>query len=130
MWNWMASALSVGSDLVVFDGSPAYPSVSKIWEVIAKYKVQVFGTSPKFLSACEQAGYDPKATLDLSNLQCILSTGSPLLPEQYDWVHQSVGKIQIASISGGTDIISCFMLGVPSLPVYRGEIQAPGLGMQ
>ncbi|SMF21458.1 acetoacetate--CoA ligase [Pseudobacteriovorax antillogorgiicola] len=129
MWNWMASALSVGSNLVLFDGSPAYPEVSRLWEVLAKYRVDTFGTSPKFLAATEKSSFVPHDKLDLSSLTCLLSTGAPLLPEQFDWILSAVGDVHIASISGGTDIISCFMLGCPLLPVYRGEIQVPGLGM-
>lgn len=130
MWNWMVSALSVGSDLLVFEGSPAYPSISRLWSALEQYKVSVFGTSPKFLSATENKDFCPKSELDLSALETILSTGAPLLPEQYDWVAEKVGShIHLASISGGTDIISCFMLGVPTRPVFRGEIQGAGLGM-
>ena len=130
MWNWMVSALAVGSDLVLFEGSPAYPGISRLWEVLEQYEVNVFGTSPKFLSATDNADYVPAEVLNLSSLKTILSTGAPLLPEQYDWVANNVGEtVHLASISGGTDIISCFMLGVPNIPVYRGQIQAPGLGM-
>ena len=130
MWNWMASTLSVGANLVLFEGSPAYPNISRLWDVASKYKVSAFGTSPKFLAATENNNFVPKENLDLSSLRMILSTGAPLLPEQYDWIKNSVDEnVHVASISGGTDIISCFMLGVPVLPVNQGEIQAPGLGM-
>lgn len=129
MWNWMVSALSVGAGLVLFEGSVNYPDFSVLWRVVSDHKVTHFGTSPKFMSACMKAEYAPK-DLPLGNLRTVLSTGSPLLPEHFSWVYEHVGRdVHLASISGGTDIISCFMLGVPTLPVYSGEIQAPGLGM-
>lgn len=130
MWNWMVSALAVGTRLILFDGSPTSPSVAKLWEVVAAEKVTHFGTSPRYLAATAAAGYRPGVQLDLTALRCLLSTGSPLLPEQFDWVYGSVkSDLHLASISGGTDIISCFVLGNPEMPVYRGEIQVPGLGM-
>lgn len=129
MWNWMVSALSTGATLVLFEGSVSYPDFSVLWRAVSDHKVTHFGTSPKFLSACMKAAYEP-SDLTLSSLRAVLSTGSPLLPEHFTWVYEHVGKdVHLASISGGTDIISCFMLGVPTLPVYSGEIQAPGLGM-
>ncbi|MFW7377631.1 MAG: acetoacetate--CoA ligase [Oligoflexus sp.] len=130
MWNWMASGLATGASLILFEGSISHPSLDRIWQILESEKVDVFGTSPKFLASCQQAGVHPAKDHSLQQLKTILSTGSPLLPEQYDWVANEVGPdVHLASISGGTDIISCFMLGVPSLPVFRGEIQAPGLGM-
>lgn len=130
MWNWMVSALSVGVKLVVFDGSPAYPSLEKLWDVLEEERVTAFGTSPKYLGSCMNLEMDPGKSHDLSCLQTIFSTGSPLLPEHCEWVYSKVKKdVHLASISGGTDIISCFMLGNPILPVYTGEIQSPGLGM-
>ena len=130
MWNWMVSALASGVDLVLFEGSPAYPSLDRLWQVVADEKVSCFGTSPKFLSSCEKAGVEPGQSHDCKNLREILSTGAPLLPEQYQWVSQQFSsRVRLSSISGGTDIISCFMLGVPILPVYPGQISAPGLGM-
>lgn len=130
MWNWMVSGLAVGSSLVLYDGSVAFPSLGKLWEILSDEKVDVFGTSPKYLASCQQAGLIPRREFALDQLKTVLSTGSPLLSEQFDWVYEHVGHdLHLASISGGTDIISCFMLGVPTLPVYRGEIQAPGLGM-
>lgn len=130
MWNWMVSALSLGVKLVVYDGSPSFPGLDKLWDIIATEKVNAFGTSPKFLGSCMGGGLKPGANHDLSCLQTIFSTGAPLLPEHCDWVYGDVkGDVHLASISGGTDIISCFMLGNPLLPAYTGEIQAPGLGM-
>ena len=130
MWNWMVSALATGSSIVLFDGSPAFPEVEKMWKVVAEEKATHFGTSPKYISSCIAAGSKPKNEFDLSLLQTILSTGAPLLPEHFKWIYSDVGEdLHLASISGGTDIISCFMLGNPELPVYPGEIQCIGLGM-
>ena len=129
MWNWMVSALSVGSRVVLYEGSVGYPSLDRLWRIVADEKVSVFGTSPKFLSACSKEGVLPGKN-DLSNLECLLSTGSPLLPEHGEWVYGHVPKsVRLSSISGGTDIVSCFMLGNPLLPVYPGKIQCRGLGM-
>lgn len=129
MWNWMTSALAVGSRIVLYEGSPSYPNLMTLWKIIVEEKIDVFGTSPKFISACMKAQIEIKC-FKFPNLESILSTGSPLLPEHYDWVYQNIDQnIRVSSISGGTDIISCFMLGNPILPVYAGEIQCRGLGM-
>ena len=130
MWNWMASGLAVGASLVTFDGAPAYPDPSTLWDVCRREGVTHFGTSPKFISVCSHdPNFNPNSKGQLSKLRVILSTGSPLLPAHYDWVYSNFSNVHLASISGGTDIIGCFMLGNPILPVYSGEIQAPGLGM-
>ncbi len=130
MWNWLVSALGCGATLVLYEGNPAFPGAARLWDVAAELEVNVFGTSPKFLGACEKAGVRPAATHDLSALRCVLSTGSPLSAELFRWVYDAVkADVQLSSISGGTDIISCFMLGNPILPVYAGEIQCRGLGM-
>ncbi|MGE0174289.1 MAG: acetoacetate--CoA ligase [Oligoflexales bacterium] len=129
MWNWMASALSLGVQLVLYDGSPGYPELDRLWRIVQEYKVDVFGTSPKFLSACIKRSAVPPGHSGATRMHTILSTGSPLLPEHYDWVYKHFPKVKLQSISGGTDIISCFMLGNPMLPIHRGEIQSPGLGM-
>ena len=130
MWNWMVSALSCGAKIITFDGAPGFPEISNLWDVCAREGVTHFGTSPKFLSACMQVeSFNPVANSNLSKLRTILSTGSPLLPAHYEWVYRIFPDIHLASISGGTDIISCFMLGNPLFPVYAGEIQAAGLGM-
>jgi len=129
MWNWLASGLAVGATLVLYDGAPmAEPAV--LWDMAAAERVTVFGTSAKYLALAEKAGVRPAATHDLGALRTILSTGSPLAPHSYDYVHRDVkADVCLSSISGGTDIISCFALGNPLSPVYRGELQGRGLGM-
>ena len=128
MWNWMVSALSVGASIVTYDGAVVLESHDILWRIVEQEKVNVFGTSPKFISSCRNASYIPQYSF--SPLKTILSTGSPLPPESYLWVYDQVKQdVQIASISGGTDIISCFMLGNPLLEVHPGEIQSAGLGM-
>ena len=130
MWNWMVSALALGATLTLYEGSPAFPDANRLFQLIDQENITVFGTSPKFLSAVEKEGINPSKTCSFKKLRCILSTGSPLLPKNYDFVYQQIkADIQLSSISGGTDIISCFALGNPMLPVYRGELQCLGLGM-
>ncbi|MCX6130299.1 MAG: acetoacetate--CoA ligase [Proteobacteria bacterium] len=130
MWNWMLSALSTGAGLVLFEGSILRDDMRVLWKTIQDYDVTCFGTSPKYLSACMKAELRPLLELQIPKLRTILSTGSPLMPEHYHWVYSSVkADLHLASISGGTDIVSCFMLGNPWRAVYAGEIQAPGLGM-
>ena len=130
MWNWLVSALASGATIVLYDGSPSYPTLGHLWDVAERTKVTHFGTSPKFLSASSNIGLIPKDISDLSNLKAVLSTGSPLVSEQYDWVYDNINSdIQLSSISGGTDIIGCFLAGSPILPVHRGEIQCAQLGM-
>ncbi|MBA63440.1 MAG: acetoacetate--CoA ligase [Planctomycetaceae bacterium] len=129
MWNWLIATLALGCRITLFDGFPAQPTISRLWDLIDELKITHFGTSPRFLAACRRR-LTPRKSHELSSLRVIMSTGSPLLPEDFDWVYQSVkADLQLSSISGGTDIISCFMLGNPVLPVYRGEIQCLGLGM-
>ena len=131
MWNWLASGLAAGATLVLYDGSPLHPGPGVLWEMAADEDVTIFGTSPKYLAALEKSGYRPRDRHNLAVLRTILSTGSPLAPEQFDFVADAIGAdIQLASISGGTDIVSCFALGNPLLPVYRGELQCRGLGMK
>ena len=130
MWNWMVSALALGTTLTLYDGAPMHPEPTRLFQLIDEEGVTVFGTSAKYLSAVEKSGANPKSQLKMSSLRCILSTGSPLLPKNYDFVYQSIKPdVQLCSISGGTDIISCFALGNPLLPIYRGELQCLGLGM-
>ena len=130
MWNWMVSVLSLGATLTVYDGAPTYPTQQRLFDIIADEHVTVFGTSAKYLSTIEKAHIEPATLTDLTHLRCILSTGSPLLPKNYDFVYEHIKPdIQLSSISGGTDIVSCFALGNPMLPVYRGELQCLGLGM-
>lgn len=130
MWNWMVSALALGSTLTLYEGAPTYPNAYRLFELIDQEKVTVFGTSAKFISAVEKAHAHPNNRCSFTQLKTILSTGSPLLPKNYDFVYHSIkSDVQLSSISGGTDIISCFALGNPMLPVYRGELQCIGLGM-
>jgi len=130
MWNWMVSGLAVGATLVLYDGSPFHPGPEALLGIAEREQLTHFGTSPKYLSALDKTGWVPKEHLKLEALRVMLSTGSPLAPEQFDYVYESIKRdLQLASISGGTDIISCFALGNPWSPVYRGELQGPGLGM-
>ncbi len=131
MWNWLVSALASGATLVLYDGSPMpHGAPDALWRMAADERVAVFGTSAKYLALCEKHGVEPAATLDLTALRTILSTGSPLASHSYDYVDRAVKPgVHLASISGGTDIISCFALGNPLLPVHRGELQCRGLGM-
>jgi len=130
MWNWLVSGLASGATLVLFDGNPFHPGPEALWQIVAEEAVEHFGTSAKFIDACKKAEYSPAAQLDLSSLRTILSTGSPLVPESFDWVYAEVkDDLLLASITGGTDIVSCFALGCPELPVWRGELQCAGLGM-
>lgn len=131
MWNWLVSSLNIGATIFLYDGSPAYPNLNFLWKKIEEEKITIFGTSPKFLSICQKSELIPKEKFNLSNLKTILSTGSPLSDENFQYVYLNVKKdLQLSSISGGTDIISCFMLGNPVLPVYPGELQCRGLGMK
>ncbi len=131
MWNWLASGLAAGATLILYDGSPLYPGPGVLWEMAAEENITIFGTSPKYLAALEKSAYRPRDRHGLAVLRTMLSTGSPLAPEQYDFVADAIGPdIALASISGGTDIVSCFALGNPLLPVYRGELQCRGLGMK
>jgi acetoacetyl-CoA synthetase len=131
MWNWLVSSLQVGATIYLYDGNPVYPSHEILWQIIEKHKITVFGTSPKYLSIFSKHNFKPKDKYNLTSLKTILSTGSPLPEETFHWVYQNVkSDLQLSSISGGTDIISCFMLGNPTLPVYPGEIQCKGLGMK
>lgn len=130
MWNWMASTLATGASLVLFDGSPFYPDGNRLFDLVDRHGITHFGTSAKWISAVEKAGIEPGKTHQLSTLETIFSTGSPLMPESFDYVYQSVkADVCLSSISGGTDICSCFALGNSNLPVYRGQLQCLGLGM-
>ena len=131
MWNWLVSGLATGCTLVLYEGSPFAPDRDVLWRMAERERITAFGTSPKYLSALEKDGGAPGRHFDLGALRTVLSTGSPLAPEQFDYVYREIkGDLHLASISGGTDIISCFCLGNPWLPVHRGEIQSPGLGMK
>lgn len=130
MWNWVVSSLAVGATLVLYDGSPFYPTPSRLFDLIDQEKITHFGTSAKFLTAVEKAGLKPNTSHNLSALRTVLSTGSPLVPKNYEYVYEHIkSDLCLSSISGGTDIISCFALGNPNLPVYRGELQCLGLGL-
>ena len=130
MWNWLVSGLASGSTLVLYDGSPFYPAPTVLLDLIDKEKITIFGTSAKYIASLEKEGVKPRESHDLSTLQTILSTGSPLSEESFQYVYRDFKEdICLSSISGGTDIISCFALGNTTLPVYEGELQCPGLGM-
>ena len=130
MWNWTVSALASGTTLMLFDGSPFFPTPNRLFDYIETEKITVFGTSAKYLDSLKNLKENPGGKYKLKSLRAILSTGSPLSPESFRYVYSRIkSDIILCSISGGTDIISCFVLGNPTLPVYAGEIQSPGLGM-
>ncbi|MEX0712906.1 MAG: acetoacetate--CoA ligase [Pirellulales bacterium] len=131
MWNWLASSLAVGATVVLYDGSPFHPSPARLFDMADAERITVLGTSARYLSAIQKEGLLPRRSHDLAALRTILSTGSPLAPESFDYVYQQVKPdVSLSSISGGTDLISCFALGNPIGPVYRGELQTRGLGMK
>ncbi len=131
MWNWLVSGLASGAALVLYDGSPFHPDGNVLWDMAAQEGVTVFGTSAKYIAAIEKAGVRPAETHDLSSVRAILSTGSPLAPEGFDYVYDHVKRdVCLSSISGGTDIIGCFALGNPAGAVWRGELQARALGLK
>jgi acetoacetyl-CoA synthetase len=127
MWNWQLSALTCGTPIVVFDGPLEGPGT--LWEIVAEEDVTVFGTSPPYLQLCEDSSYSPKRDAPPRRLRSVLSTGSVLRDWQYDWVGEEVGPVRLQSISGGTDIVGCFVLGHPELPVRRGMIQCRSLSL-
>ncbi|HEY5218389.1 MAG TPA: acetoacetate--CoA ligase, partial [Gemmatimonadaceae bacterium] len=130
MWNWLVNALALGATIVLYDGAAILVGSPVMWDLAAEERITVFGTSAKFLALTEKNGRRPRETHDLSALRRILSTGSPLAPHSYEYVYTHVKPdVQLSSISGGTDIVSCFVLGNPILPVWRGELQSRGLGM-
>ncbi|MDM9647472.1 acetoacetate--CoA ligase [Rhizobium sp. S163] len=130
MWNWLVSGLAVGATLCLFDGSPFAPDGNVLFDYAQAEKFAVFGTSAKYIDAVRKSGLMPRTSHDLSSLRLMTSTGSPLSPEGFTFVYEGIKEdIQLASISGGTDIVSCFVLGNSMQPVWRGEIQGPGLGL-
>ncbi|WP_421683749.1 acetoacetate--CoA ligase [Stutzerimonas urumqiensis] len=130
MWNWLVSGLALGATLVLFDGSPFHPGAERLMDLIDAEDISVFGTSAKYLAALEKAGARPRESHRLARLKAILSTGSPLAHESFEYVYRDIKpELCLSSISGGTDIVSCFALGNPVLPVRRGELQCKGLGM-
>ena len=131
MWNWLVSSLALGAAILLYEGSPFHPRNDALWTMADYERITHFGTSAKYIAMCEKEGLVPSGDFDLSSLRFILSTGSPLAPSSFDYVYSSVkSDVCLSSISGGTDIISCFALGAPTEPVYRGELQTTGLGMK
>ncbi|WKC36950.1 acetoacetate--CoA ligase [Ectopseudomonas chengduensis] len=130
MWNWLISGLAPGATLVLYDGSPFHPEPARLIDLIDAEDISIFGTSAKFIAALEKAGVIPRESHKLSRLKAILSTGSPLAHESFEYIYRDVKRdLCLSSISGGTDIVSCFALGNPTLPVWPGELQCKGLGM-
>jgi acetoacetyl-CoA synthetase len=130
MWNWLTSSLAVGATLVLFDGNPFHPHAGALWEMAQDEKITVFGTSAGYIAALQNAGVKPGTEYDLTPLRAVLSTGSPLSIEGFEFIYNEVkADLQLASISGGTDINGCFALGNPMGPVYAGELQCRGLAM-
>ncbi|MFI0844995.1 acetoacetate--CoA ligase [Mesorhizobium sp. IMUNJ 23232] len=130
MWNWLISGLASGATLLLYDGSPFHPDGNVLFDFADQEAMTYFGTSAKFIDSVRKAGLRPIDTHDLSTVRTVSSTGSPLSPEDFQFVYDGIKKdVHLASISGGTDIVSCFVLGVPTEPVWVGEIQGPGLGM-
>jgi acetoacetyl-CoA synthetase len=130
MWNWLVSALASQATLMLFDGSPFHPRPSVLFDYAQEERFTLFGTSAKYIDACKKASLAPARTHDLASVRLIASTGSPLAAESFDYVYEAIKPdVHLASVSGGTDIVSCFVIGNPIGPVWRGEIQAPGLGM-
>jgi acetoacetyl-CoA synthetase len=130
MWNWLVTGIACGATLILWDGSPFAPKPEVLFDYAQDEGITVFGTSAKYIDACKKAGLAPARTHDLSAMKVMTSTGSPLAAESFDYVYSEIKQdLHLASISGGTDIVSCFVLGDPTSPVYRGEIQAPGLGL-
>ncbi|MHC5115226.1 MAG: acetoacetate--CoA ligase [Planctomycetota bacterium] len=131
MWNWLVCSLATGATVTLFDGSPFHPDASSLMRLTEQEKITIFGTSAKYLAALEKAGVKPRQHFDLSALRAMLSTGSPLADESFDYVYREIGDdLCLSSISGGTDLNGCFVGGNPAGPVYRGEIQCRCLGMK
>lgn len=131
MWNWLVSGLALGATVILYDGSPFYPDAGAIFQLAEEEKMTIFGTSARYIAGVEKAGLKPKEKFDLSALKAMCSTGSPLSEESFRFVYSEIKQdLDLASISGGTDIISCFALGCPIIPVYEGELQCRGLGMK
>jgi acetoacetyl-CoA synthetase len=131
MWNWLTASLATGATLILFDGNPFYPDAGALWQMAQDEKISVFGTSAGYLTALQNSGLEPRKKYDLSSLRALLSTGSPLTREGFAFVYAQIkSDIQLASISGGSDLNGCFALGNPMGPVYSGELQCRGLGMK
>ncbi len=131
MWNWLVSGLACGATLLLYDGSPFYEDGRILWRIAAEEELTIFGTSAKFIAAQQKAGIRPGEEFDLASIRTIFSTGSTLVPESFDFVYDAISDdVQLSSVSGGTDIISCFVGGNPMKPVYRGELQSLALAMR
>ena len=131
MWNWLVSGLASEATLVLYDGAPSYPDANVLWDLADAEQVNIFGTSAKYIDVVKKSNLTPAVTHDLSSIRSILSTGSPLSPESFDFVYAGIkADVCLSSVIGGTDILGCFGNGNPCLPVYRGEVQCIGLGMQ
>jgi acetoacetyl-CoA synthetase len=131
MWNWLVCGLATGATLVLYDGNPFHPSPGALWEMAQDEKITVFGTSAGYISALQNSGVIPKEKYDLGALRAVLSTGSPLAVEGFEFIYDAVkSDLQLASISGGSDLNGCFALGNPMDPVYAGELQCRGLAMK
>jgi len=130
MWNWLVSVLASGATAVLFDGAPTMPNTDRLFDIVDSEKITLLGVSAKYIDSVRKAGVEPRTSHSLQSLHTICSTGSPLSPEGFDWVYESVKHdVHLSSISGGTDLCACFVGGDPTRPVYRGEIQGPMLGM-
>jgi acetoacetyl-CoA synthetase len=130
MWNWLVTALASEATIVLYDGSPFHPGPERLFEIVEQSRLTLFGVSAKYIDAVRKSGHTPGKAHDLSSMRTMTSTGSPLAPESFDFVYESIHPdVHLASISGGTDIVSCFVGGNPTLPVWRGEIQCAALGM-
>ncbi|MEQ1717323.1 MAG: acetoacetate--CoA ligase, partial [Hyphomicrobium sp.] len=130
MWNWLVSGLAAGASLLLYDGSPTYPATDSLWGLAEHERCTHFGTSAKYIDTLKKAGSTPGQNHDLSALRAVMSTGSPLSAEGFDYVYEAIkSDVHLASISGGTDICGCFVLGNPVKPVWRGEIQGPAFGL-
>ena len=130
MWNWLVTGLAAGATIVTYDGNPSYPTAARMPDLIDAEGIEIFGTSAKYIDSCQKAGLLPARTHSLRSLKAVLSTGSPLLPQSFDYIYADwKADVHLASISGGTDICGCFLGGNPAQPVRRGELQGPMLGM-
>jgi acetoacetyl-CoA synthetase len=130
MWNWLFMALGTGAGIVLFDGNPMHPNPNRLFDIAQENELTFLGVSAKYIDSIRKLELLPKETHDLSRVRTIASTGSPLNPDGFDFIYENVSsKVHLASISGGTDICGCFMIGSPDLPVYSGQIQVPALGL-
>ncbi len=130
MWNWLVSGLMRGACLILYDGNPAYPNLKRLWNLIDELQIDFFGTSARFLHGCRDANLSPKNFASLASLKTIASTGSPLSENAFYWIYEQVKQdVHLASISGGTDIVGCFLMGNPTLPVYAGQLQVATVGV-